>query len=270
MVSSPVDAANMLRVPVVQPKSSSHSHSEPSFPTDFLQSSSSGGLTKPYRQPSALRGTPLMNARALSESAVPTKSRPEKRSRPSNPLPFADTNQTPHARPLRTPTPPPQKVCLPASLILPQGSNPLTHPAPANNCYSPPTLPKSIHTLNAHPPAIFSGNFDRTFPSSSKPTSRQAAHPPTTPQSTTQSSLTSPSTTTPRPFDVLLCNLKHRAELTFTSSERASFLAPDHSPMSLGIIGQADIPQCGVNNAKGIWKMKRVWVGEGEGEEGKS
>ncbi|KAG1719843.1 hypothetical protein EDB19DRAFT_1647724, partial [Suillus lakei] len=27
-------------------------------------------------------------------------------------------------------------------------------------------------------------------------------------------------------------------------------------------------PQCGVKNAKGIWKMKRVWVGEGEGEAG--
>ncbi|KAG1813034.1 hypothetical protein EV424DRAFT_1296894, partial [Suillus variegatus] len=22
-------------------------------------------------------------------------------------------------------------------------------------------------------------------------------------------------------------------------------------------------PQCGVKNAKGIWKMKRVWIGEG-------
>ncbi|KAG2134497.1 hypothetical protein DEU56DRAFT_408844 [Suillus clintonianus] len=135
-------------------------HSEPPSPTDFLQSSSSGGLTKPYRQPSASRGTPLMNARALSGPAVPTKSRLEKRSRPSNPLPNTDINQTPRARPVRTPTPPPQKVCLPASLVRPQeATHSLTLHQPTI-AILPPPLPKSIHTLNAHPPAIFSGNFD--------------------------------------------------------------------------------------------------------------
>ncbi|KAG1884547.1 hypothetical protein F4604DRAFT_1918977 [Suillus subluteus] len=276
MIPSSVGTANMLRVPVVQHKSSSHSRSEPPSPSEFLQPSSSGGLTKPYRQPSASRGTPFMNARALSGSAVPTKSRLEKRSRPSAPLPTANNSQTARVRPVRTPTPPPEK---PLITVL------------------PPPLPKSLHALNAHPPAIFSGNFDlygmylpflvkaylpqgNTSPDYAAVydtiLAYQSKHDYTARCFLSLSSdagrAESASVFDPmmeRPFDVLISNLKHRAELTFTSSERASFLAPDHSPVSPGVIGQVGLPpQCGVKNAKGIWKMKRVWVGEGEGEAG--
>ncbi|KAG1853430.1 hypothetical protein DFJ58DRAFT_883639 [Suillus subalutaceus] len=274
MIPSSVGTANMLRVPVVQHKSSSHSRSEPPSPSEFLQPSSSGGLTKPYRQPSASRGTPFMNARALSGSAVPTKSRPEKRSRPSAPLPTSNNSQTARVRPVRTPTPPPEK---PLIAIL------------------PPPLPKSLHALNAHPPAIFSGNFDlygmylpflvkAYLPQGSTSPdyaavydtilAYQSKHDYTARCFLSVSSdagrAESASVFDPmmeRPFDVMISNLKHRTELTFTSSERASFLAPDHSPVSPGVIGQVGLPpQCGVKNAKGIWKMKRVWVGEGEGE----
>jgi hypothetical protein len=151
--------------------------------------------------------------------------------------------------------------------------------------------------LNAHPPAIFSGNFDiygmylpflvKAYlpPGSTSPDyaavydtilAYQCKHDYTARCFLSLSSdagrAESASVFDPmmeRPFDVLISNLKHRAELTFTSSERASFLAPDHSPVSPGVIGQASLPpQCGVKNAKGIWKMKRVWVGEGEGEAG--
>lgn len=172
---------------------------------------------------------------------------------------------------MRTPTPPPEK---PLIAIL------------------PPPLPKSLHALNSHPPAIFSGNFDlygmylpflvKAYlpPGSTSPDyaavydtilAYQSKHDYTARCFLSLSSDTgraeSVSIFDPmmeRPFDVLISNLKHRAELTFTSSERASFLAPDHSPVSPGVIGQAGLPsQCGVKNAKGIWKMKRVWVGEG-------
>ncbi|KAG1719272.1 hypothetical protein EDB19DRAFT_1919148 [Suillus lakei] len=273
MTSSPVGPANMLRVPVVQPK---HSHSEPSSPSEFLQPSSSGGLTKSYRQPSVSRGTPFMNARAHSGPAIPIKSRPEKRLKSTTPLPNPTTNPTPRVRPVRTPTPPPEK---PLIAIL------------------PPPLPKSLHTLSIHPPAIFAGNFDlygmylpfliKAYlpPGSTSPDyaavydtilAYQSKHDYTARCFLSLSSDTgraeSVSVFDPmmeRPFDVLISNLKHRAELTFTSSERASFLTPDHSPVSPGVVGQAGLPpQCGVKNAKGIWKMKRVWVGEGEGEAG--
>ncbi|KAG2088689.1 uncharacterized protein F5147DRAFT_726787 [Suillus discolor] len=172
---------------------------------------------------------------------------------------------------MRTPTPPPEK---PLIAIL------------------PPPLPKSLHALNSHPPAIFSGNFDlygmylpflvKAYlpPGSTSPDyaavydtilAYQSKHDYTARCFLSLSSDTgraeSVSIFDPmmeRPFDVLISNLKHRAELTFTSSERASFLAPEHSPVSPGVIGQAGLPpQCGVKNAKGIWKMKRVWVGEG-------
>ncbi|KAG2357665.1 hypothetical protein BDR07DRAFT_1612401 [Suillus spraguei] len=274
MISPSVDAANMLRVPVVQHKSSSHSRSEPSSPSESLQPSSSG-LTKPYRQLSTSRGTPFMNARALSASTVPTKIRPEKRSRPLIPLPTANNSQATRVRLVRTPTLPPEK---PLIAIL------------------PPPLPKSLHALDAHPPAIFSGNFDlygmylpfliksylpqgSTFPDYASVydtiLAYQSKHDYTARCFLSLSSdagrAESASIFDPmmeRPFDVLISNLKHREELTFTSSERTSFLAPNHSPVSPGVIGQAGLPsQCGVKNARGIWKMKRVWVGEGEAEE---
>ncbi|KAG2140943.1 uncharacterized protein EDB93DRAFT_1071586, partial [Suillus bovinus] len=140
---------------------------------------------------------------------------------------------------------------------------------------------------NAHPPAIFSGNFDlygmylpfliKAYlpPGSTSPDyaavydtilAYQSKHDYTARCFLSLSSDTgraeSISIFDPmmeRPFDVLISNLKHRAELTFTSNERASFLAPDHSPVLPGVIGQAGLPpQCGVKNAKGIWKMKRA------------
>jgi len=50
----------------------------------------------------------------------------------------------------------------------------------------------------------------------------------------------------------------------FTPSERASFPSPGHSPASPK--QACFLPQFGIESGKGRWKIKRIWVGQGEEE----
>ncbi|KAH7903539.1 hypothetical protein BJ138DRAFT_1167982 [Hygrophoropsis aurantiaca] len=72
-----------------------------------------------------------------------------------------------------------------------------------------------------------------------------------------------------RPFDMNLSAFTHKKNLTFTPTERSSFLAPEHIPAGAGIVAKTGLPgQCGIKSAKGVFKLKRVWTAPGEGATG--
>ncbi|KAH7919490.1 hypothetical protein BV22DRAFT_1051005 [Leucogyrophana mollusca] len=72
-----------------------------------------------------------------------------------------------------------------------------------------------------------------------------------------------------RPFDMNIGPFTYKKNLTFTPTERSSFLAAEHNPAGPGMVAQTGLPsQCGIKSAKGVFKIKRVWVAPGEGVAG--
>ena len=69
-----------------------------------------------------------------------------------------------------------------------------------------------------------------------------------------------------RPFDIILDAFTYKKSLTFTPTERLSFQAPEYSIPGPGLVGHTRLPPtCGIKNARGIFKIKRVWAKEENG-----
>ncbi|KAG9318088.1 hypothetical protein JVU11DRAFT_154 [Chiua virens] len=66
-----------------------------------------------------------------------------------------------------------------------------------------------------------------------------------------------------RPFEINLDSFTYKKALTFTPTERLSFQVPEHSTSGPGLVGHTGLlPVCGIKNARGIFKIKRVWTRE--------
>lgn len=69
-----------------------------------------------------------------------------------------------------------------------------------------------------------------------------------------------------RPFDITLDSFTYKKSLSFTPTERLSFQAPEHSTPGPGLVGYTGLlPVCGIKNARGVFKIKRVWTKEQDG-----
>lgn len=69
-----------------------------------------------------------------------------------------------------------------------------------------------------------------------------------------------------RPFDITLHSFTHMNSLSFTPIERSSFQAPEHSTPGPGLVAHTGLsPNFGIKNAKGIFKIKRIWAQEQDG-----
>ncbi|KAF8555439.1 hypothetical protein OG21DRAFT_904431 [Imleria badia] len=70
------------------------------------------------------------------------------------------------------------------------------------------------------------------------------------------------------PFDITLEDITYKESLTFTSTERLSFHAPEHSTPGPGLVRDTRLSSesdCGIQSAEGVFKIKRVWATEEDG-----